>query len=106
MAGAQEPHIDKFIIALHFKVEQDPNYKAIQKALIAKKDPKNLPRDYPAQAASGAWANLSLESDMPKLILFMGQIWWLKTAKDMVLKKLHLSNVGEMKTLALAQDLH
>ena len=75
VAGAQEPHIDKFIIALQFKAEQDPNYKAIQKALIAKKDPNNIPRDYPAQAANVAWANLSLESDMPNLILFMGRIW-------------------------------
>ena len=65
---------------------------------MAKKDLEDLPKDHPAQAASGLWVSLLLEPDMP------GPVWVPETAKAEILKKLYLSHKGETKTLALAQN--
>ena len=43
---------------------------------------------------------------MPNFMLFMGQIWVPKTAKNEIMKKLHLSHMGKTKLLVPARDLY
>ena len=74
MAAAQETKVDEAILGLSAKAEEDRGCKAIYNALKARKDPKNLPRDHPAQAAPGVLLSLSLEPDMPSLVLCMGRL--------------------------------
>ena len=106
MAEAQETKMDGTILGLSAKAKDDKDYKTIYNALKARKDPKNLPRDHPAQAAAVVWLTCSLEPDMPSLVLYMGHVWVPETAKAKVLQKVHLSHVGENKTLALARGLY
>ena len=52
VAAAREAKLDEAILALSAQVKLDDDYKAIYDAFKARMDPKNLPRDHPAQVAA------------------------------------------------------
>ena len=77
-------------------------YKKIYDVVKAGKLPKDFPRDHPAQGLKDKWHGLVMEPDMLYLITYMGSIWVPENKKLVVMGALHLSHIGETKTLALA----
>ena len=106
VAMARDKPMDESMDELARKAAEEEDYHAIYLALQAGKQPKDLPRTHPAQAAGAAWNNLSLKTELSGLICHMCQIWVPKGARLDLMSRIHASHDGETKTLALTRSLY
>ena len=86
--------------------KSEKEYHDTYLALKAKKEFRDLPRGHPAQLYKDRWAYMAVEPEMPNLMLYMGCIMVPERAQARIMQTLHLSHVGETKTLALARSLY
>ena len=86
--------------------EADTDYQLNYKALVQHKQLGNLPRDHPAQKLSSIWDVLSIEDELPNLILYHGRIYVPQGAVELVMKKLHIQHTAFDKTLQNARSMY
>ena len=86
--------------------EADNDYQLNYKALVQHKQLKSLPRDHPAQKLSSIWDALSVEDELPNLMLYHGRIYVPQGAVELVMKKLHIQHTAFDKTLQNAQSMY
>ncbi len=85
--------------------QSDDDYKSIVQALLNNTDPKQLHPSHPVHSYANVWNHLSLISDNPYVLLsYNGRIVVPKSMHSDILKKLHLSHSGQVKTKKAAQQ--
>ena len=89
---------------MHAKADQD--YQKVLDGVSKHRELNQLPRDHPAQSYSSYWDALAVEPELPGLILYHGRIVVPATAKEEILKTLHVQHTKETKTLANARQLY
>ena len=85
--------------------DKDGDYQLCYKALSQHKQLRSLPRDHPAQKLSTIWDALSIENELPGLMLYHGRVYIPQGAVESVLKKLHIQHTAFDKTSRNARSL-
>ena len=86
--------------------DKDGDYQLCYKALSQHKQLRSLPRDHPAQKLATIWDALSIENELPGLMLYHGRVYIPQGAVESVLKKLHIQHTAFDKTLRNARSLY
>ena len=86
--------------------QEDQEYQSVYKTVKANKKLHKLPKGHPAQQFKMYWDVLSIEPEMPGLILYHGRIVVPQEAREEALENLHKQHCGETKTLQLARSLY
>ena len=82
-----------------------PEYSLLKEAIISRKPVSSLPPDHPAHCYQSVWSLLSVGED--DLIIYDGSKILVPTeARSHVLRFLHLSHCGFVKTKHLAKELY
>ena len=95
-----DPALQKIIDIAEEDADYQQCYQDVKKKLV------DLPTDHPGQKLASVWSALSIEDDLPGLLLYHGRIFVPQKAVESVLKTLHIQHSAVDKTLRNAKSTY
>ena len=89
-----------------YQAAEDEDYKEILDRIDRRHHPNQTPPDSPTRALTSIWDKLSISEDYKLIIYDSSKLFIPANARPSVLKFLHTSHCGYVKTKRLAQELY